>query len=40
MVDVLQEILQRHTDGINFREWNAGYAIDSKMRDAGIHTNS
>jgi len=33
----VQEILTLHANGISFREWNAGPAIDDKMQDAGFN---
>ncbi|KXL43716.1 glycoside hydrolase family 133 protein [Acidomyces richmondensis BFW] len=35
--DVIQECLQRHAAGMHFREYNAGPAIDSQMKDAGFN---
>jgi glycogen debranching enzyme len=35
--EIIQEILQRHADGIHFREWNAGQQIDSNMKDLGFN---
>eukprot|EP01117_Protostelium_nocturnum_P007177 TRINITY_DN2573_c0_g1_i1.p1 TRINITY_DN2573_c0_g1~~TRINITY_DN2573_c0_g1_i1.p1 ORF type:complete len:1537 (+),score=521.58 TRINITY_DN2573_c0_g1_i1:125-4735(+) len=34
---VIQEILQKHAQGISFREWNAGTRIDAHMRDEGFN---
>ncbi|KAJ1553809.1 hypothetical protein HK096_006327, partial [Nowakowskiella sp. JEL0078] len=34
-----QEILDRHARGINFREWNAGSALDHAMRSEGFEIN-
>ncbi|KAF2108987.1 hypothetical protein BDV96DRAFT_652228 [Lophiotrema nucula] len=34
--DVIQEALQRHASGIEFREYNAGPGIDSQMRSEGF----
>ena len=35
LYDVVQEALQRHLQGISFRERNAGPKIDMNMRDEG-----
>ncbi|EMC91216.1 glycoside hydrolase family 13 protein [Baudoinia panamericana UAMH 10762] len=35
--DVIQECLQRHAAGMHFREYNAGPAIDSQMKDDGFN---
>ncbi|XP_061784636.1 glycogen debranching enzyme [Nerophis lumbriciformis] len=37
LYDVVQEILQRHLQGISFRERNAGPKIDMNMRDEGFN---
>lgn len=35
LYDVIHEALQRHMQGIEFRERNAGPQIDRNMRDEG-----
>lgn len=35
LYDVIQEALQRHLQGVSFRERNAGPKIDMNMRDEG-----
>lgn len=35
--EVVQKIFQSHTNGISFREWNAGYEIDSNMTSEGFN---
>ncbi|KAJ1956927.1 bifunctional 4-alpha-glucanotransferase/amylo-alpha-1,6-glucosidase, partial [Linderina pennispora] len=37
VAELIQEILQRHAQGIRFREWNAGPRLDEHMRDAGFN---
>ncbi|XP_054622579.1 glycogen debranching enzyme isoform X2 [Dunckerocampus dactyliophorus] len=37
LYDVIQEILQRHLEGISFKERNAGPRIDMNMRDEGFN---
>lgn len=36
VVEVVEEVLQRHAQGINFREYNAGPMIDCQMKDRGF----
>jgi glycogen debranching enzyme len=33
---IVTDVVQRHADGIEFREWRAGRAIDAHMKDAGF----
>jgi len=35
--EITQEILQRHAEGIHFREYNAGPNLDMQMRDEGFN---
>jgi len=35
--DIIQEALQRHASGMDFREANAGPGIDSQMKDEGFN---
>ncbi|KAK9455693.1 hypothetical protein V1511DRAFT_308976 [Dipodascopsis uninucleata] len=37
LIDIMQEILQRHARGIHFREHNAGPTLDMQMRDEGFN---
>ena len=37
LADLIQEILQKHIDGIHFREWNAGTMLDEHMKDNGFN---
>ncbi|KAJ1663511.1 bifunctional 4-alpha-glucanotransferase/amylo-alpha-1,6-glucosidase [Coemansia sp. RSA 1813] len=36
VAELIHEIMSRHASGINFREWNAGPALDTEMRDEGF----
>nr|GAT49271.1 glycoside hydrolase family 13 protein [Mycena chlorophos] len=36
IAEIIQEILQRHANGIHFREYNAGPALDMQMKDHGF----
>lgn len=36
LCQVMQEAVQRHFEGVSFRERNAGRAIDAEMSDAGF----
>lgn len=38
--DVIQEVLQKHVNGISFRERNAGNEIDSKMTTKGFDVSA
>ena len=37
LAEIVQEILQRHADGIHFREANAGPNLDMQMKDEGFN---
>ncbi|TPX32139.1 hypothetical protein SmJEL517_g04720 [Synchytrium microbalum] len=37
VAQILQEILERHARGIQFREWNAGVNLDEHMADEGFN---
>lgn len=37
LAEIVQEIIQRHVDGIYFREYNAGPQLDMQMKDEGFN---
>ncbi|KAG0242510.1 family 13 glycoside hydrolase [Mortierella sp. GBAus27b] len=37
--DILTEILEAHANGIHYREWNAGSALDQQMSDKGFQVD-
>lgn len=37
--DLIQEIMTRHAQGIEFREWDAGTQIDDRMQDQGFNVS-
>jgi len=37
IAEIIQEILQRHAEGISFREYNAGPKLDMQMKDEGFN---
>ena len=37
LAEIVHEILQRHANGITFREWRAGKQIDEQMTDEGFN---
>jgi glycogen debranching enzyme len=37
MAEIIQEIMQRHAEGISFREHNAGTGLDMQMKEDGFN---
>lgn len=37
IMEIIQEILSRHANGLHFREAHAGYGLDSQMSDQGFN---
>eukprot|EP00761_Pharyngomonas_kirbyi_P011085 gb/GECH01011109.1/.p1 GENE.gb/GECH01011109.1/~~gb/GECH01011109.1/.p1 ORF type:complete len:1732 (+),score=240.69 gb/GECH01011109.1/:1-5196(+) len=37
LADIVQEIMEKHAQGISFREWYAGKSIDERMTDNGFN---
>ena len=38
--DVVLEIIDKHASGIEFKEWDAGPAVDEKMQQEGFHVKA
>ncbi|CAG8553348.1 9386_t:CDS:10 [Ambispora gerdemannii] len=39
LLEIIQEILERHARGIHFREWNAGHNLDHAMKSEGFQVD-